>query len=292
MSAETCTELERKKVIAMLTAGGNKDLIKLVSARIYTTTKDTDTWLYSDLEGLLCFVMDYDAKSRYFIMFDPDSYEVLYEMELYKNFNKYYHNVTEDVQCFEICNGFIGFKFFDNNEAKMFSLVVNRFDDNFVNILFESQTNKMKPSKKKINKKFLEYCNILKEKFATKNIYDDNYIEDGLEICKSRYFELLNNITFDREKKEFKIGNIPKEFKRLFKDIGIKKSDFKNKELALNIFKHLVETMDNIDNVKREKTVIRRTRVNNDFKFNKNSNTSNIKSNLGVIGEENESKGM
>ena len=66
-----------------------------------------------------------------------------------------------------------------------------------------------------------------------------------MEIRKPRYFELLNNISFDREKKEFKIGKLPQEFKNMFKDIGIKKSDIKDPKCALNIFKNVIDILDN-----------------------------------------------
>jgi hypothetical protein len=46
---------------------------------------------------------------------------------------------------------------------------------------------------------------------------------------------------------------IPKEFKHMFKNLGLKKSVFKRPEIALGFFKHFIETLDNIDNKKREK---------------------------------------
>ncbi len=170
----TYTELERRKILSIL--GPERDLIKISFVGIYTTNKDGEKWLFSDLEGLLCFVLDYSMKTRYFIMFDADSFEKLFSFELYINFSNFYHTPLEEFHCFEVVNGFIGLRFNEINEANMFSLVVKKFDDNFVKMLFESHT---KANIKKDNKKkFLEDCALLKEKFEAKNTYDENYIED------------------------------------------------------------------------------------------------------------------
>lgn len=249
----TFTEIDKRKILSIL--GPDIELIKLASCKIYTTTKENDSWLYSDIEGFLCFVLDFKFKARFLIVFDMDTYKPTFRMELYHNFQQTYYEMSDDFHCFEVGNGFVGFKFFDINEAKMFSLVITKFDDDFVGMLLTNQTKKLTPLKTDMKKRYNEYCTILKNKFSSNNHFDENYIEEGLEIIKPRYFELLNNITFDREKKEFKVGHIPSEFKNLFKNIGIKKSDLKNPKLALNIVKSFIETIDNFDNVKREKTI-------------------------------------
>jgi hypothetical protein len=41
----------------------------------------------------------------------------------------------------------------------------------------------------------------------------------------------------------------------MFKSLGLKKSDFKNVQLALNIFKHFIETIDLLDNQKQLEAV-------------------------------------
>jgi hypothetical protein len=278
--SHTYTELERRKILSIL--GHDRELIQICFAGLYTTNKEAEKWLFSDLEGLLCFVLDYQLRTRYFIMFDSNSFEKLFSFELYNNFSTYYHTPLEDFHCFEAGNGFIGFKFNDQKEASTFSLVVKKFEDNFVKMLFENQSLN-RNTKKEDKKKFHEDCALIKEKFQAKNSFDENYIEDGLEICKPKYFDLLNNITFDREKKEFKMGHIPPEFKKLFKNIGIKKSDFKNTQLALNIFKHFIEGMDNYEHIRRE-TVVRKkgTIHNKNYKHEKNEN----KNLLDVITEE------
>lgn len=244
---EVFTELERRKILAIL--GTSRDLIKLTLAKIYTSDKNGENWLFSDLDGFLCFILDHNLKTRFFVMFDFDTYEKLFQFELYNDFSNAFQPLSDDFYCFEYAQSFIGFKFCDSKEANMFQLVVSKFNENFVNMLFESSSKTKKLLNKQENVHL--YCEILKEKFSGGKKLDETYIEDGLEICKSRYFELMNNISYDRDKKEFIIGKIPEQLKSMFKDCGLKKSDFKNTQFALNIFKHFIQTIDAIDSNKK-----------------------------------------
>jgi hypothetical protein len=252
--SHTYTELERRKILTIL--GPDIELIQVAFGGLYTTNKSAEKWLFSELEGLICFVLNYQMKTRYFILFDAETYEKLFSFELYNNFSSFYRIALDDFHYFEGGNGFIGFKFNDAKEAATFSVVIQKFEDNFTKMLFDNQSSHRK-SKREDRKRFIDDCLTLKEKFQSKNAYDDNYLEDGLEIHKPKYFDLLNNITFDRDKNEFKIGHISPEFKKLFRNIGIRKSDLRNPEFAVNIVKHFIEGMDNFEQVRRE-TVIRK----------------------------------
>jgi hypothetical protein len=241
---ENFQKLEKKKILAIL--GSNREMYKICLAKIYTSDKEGESWLYSDLEGFLCFVLDYNIKTRFLVMFDPTTYERLFQFELYNNFEKQYQKLADDFFCFEVGNGYIGFKFEDTKEASELHDIVKKFNDFLVDNLFDSNSKSNNVYNFKKQEIIVSYLEIIKEQFsAGKNKFDENYIEDGMEIRKPRYFELLNNIAFDREKKEFKIGKLPHEFKNMFKNIGIKKSDIKDPKSALNIIKNVIDVLDN-----------------------------------------------
>jgi len=250
--SECFQKLEKKKILSIL--GSNRELYKMCSAKIYTSNLAGDSWLYSDLEGFLCFVLDYNIKTRYFVLFDPLTYERLFQFELYNNFEKEFQKLAEDFFCFEAGNGFIGIKFDDQKEASEFNGIVRKFNDFLVDNLFDAnlQSNNVYNFKKQ--EVIVSYLEIIKQKFsASENKFNEDYIEDGMEIRKPKYLELLNNIAFDREKKEFKIGKLPQEFKDIFKNIGIKKSDIKDPKRALNILKNVIDVLDsNVDNKENE----------------------------------------
>lgn len=231
--------ITKRRIIAYL---GHKDLMKISKAKIFTTDCYAEHWLDSGLEGYLCFVTDSDTKTRYFIMYSYNNYEKLFEMELYNNFNSYYTVLTDYFHCFEFCNGFIGFRFFSADSAKVFKVTVNKFDDKLLHLLMSSKVKKGKSDG--VVKKNLE---IAKSKFyVSKMKYDSSYIEDEIFISKPRYFELLGNITYDNEKKIFIINE--KETKELLKRAGISKNKMKDTSFALDIFKKMIESLDNTEN--------------------------------------------
>jgi hypothetical protein len=241
--AESTYKIERNKILVIL--GSNRELIGISSSKLYTSGKDNSSWLYSDLQGLLCFILDHSAKSRYFVLFDPVNYEKLFQFELYENFISTWQDLSEDFYCFEFSNGFIGFKFKSEAEASVMNLCVKKFNESFCEMLYQSYAQIKNNMINKRNESLKIYYEILKEKFCDgKNIYGKEYIEDGLEICKPKYFDLINNISYDKEKKEFVIGNIPEHLKKTFKNVGLKKKHFKNRQLALNIFKNVMQSMD------------------------------------------------
>jgi hypothetical protein len=260
---------DRKRILSIL--GVDRDLINMATnAKLYSANSEAVRWLYSDLEGIPCFILDYNTQSKYIVLFDPDTYEVLFSIELYNNFANYYQQLSDDFHCFEVGNGFLGLKFSDNKEGDLFLLTISKFKDDFCKMLFQGCG---KNNKTNTRKWAQEYCSILKEKFGAKNTFDENYIEDGCTIIKPKYFEFLDSINYDHEKKEFLLDHITNEFKTMFKDIGIKKSDFKNPEVALTIVKTIVESMDSYDPKRRETTVKKRMSMAN----NKKVDTTNTR---------------
>jgi hypothetical protein len=239
----------QRRIVAFV--GPNRDLIKVVRARIFTSTKEASHWLDSGLEGYLCFVTDKEFKSRFFVLYQYVSYKKLFEMELYNNFNQYYTVLNPSFHCFEFGEGFIGIKFVIPESAQMFKIVVEKFDDKLLGMLMMGDT------KKKNNKDILNRnIKALKEKYASKTHYDSQYCEDGLFIVKPLYFDILNNIKFNKENNQFEVEG--EETKQLLKSFGMKKSDMKNTKLALDIFKQMIITLENIDDTTEHSKINKR----------------------------------
>jgi hypothetical protein len=223
--------------------GNGCELQALSCAKIYTAGKDADYWLFTDLEGFLCYVFDYNAKTRYLCLYDIETYELLFKFELYKEFEKYYNTVVDNFHCFEVNNGFIGLKFYDSNEANLFSVLVKKFNDDISKILLSINTTK-KGQTKQANEMIQIFKKKLNEDIVSKQDFNEHYIDESLEIVTPKQFELLNNIMFDREKQKFVIGEISNDLKKIFHKIGVKKSDFEDKGFALKIVKHFIQSYD------------------------------------------------
>ena len=193
----TYTDTERKRLLAII--GKSNEIHSITCVKIYTAGKDAEYWLYSDLEGFLCYVMNMEEKTRYLCLYDTETYELLFKFELYKDFEKFYYNITDNFHCFEVNNGFIGLKFYDKSEAKLFSVIVKKFNDEISKVLLSLNTTKKQGlNTQKTNEMIQKFKKKLNEDIISKQDFNDNYIEEDLVIVKPREFELLNNLIFDK----------------------------------------------------------------------------------------------
>jgi hypothetical protein len=262
MNLSQSEELIRKKILTIL--GSDKQLISMAQVRLYTSTKENenseenitqncDEWLFSNLEGNLCYVLDFNKKTRYLRLFQKITFQLLFSMEIYQNFSNFYTQIDPFFHCFEINNAFIGLQFLELNSANNFLLMIKKLNDQIVKIMLESGSMKVKESRKEKKKKVSENCEILKKNFGSEGKYGKEYCEDCMEICKPIFYELLNFMSYNRESKEFEVGTVPKEFRNLFKNMGIKKHMLKKADTTLNFFKYFIESLDKIENVSKRK---------------------------------------
>jgi hypothetical protein len=252
----TYTETERRRLLAII--GIENELQALTCAQIYTAGKDADFWLYSDLEGFLCYIFHMEEKTRYLCLYDTETYELLFKFELCKDFEKYYYNITENFHCFEVNSGFIGLRFYDVSEANFFSVIVKKFNDDISQAILSINTIKNKVSSKKINELLQIFKKKLNDDIFCKQELKEYKIEDSIQIVNPKHFELLNNIIFDRDKHKFVIGNISDDLKKIFNRIGVKKSDFNDKELALKIVKNFIQSYDMCQKGKMMGTIVKK----------------------------------
>lgn len=272
------SELEKRRIIAIL--GENSDLITMSISKIYTTNKNNKSWLYSGLEGFFCFILDFKEKRKFFVLYDLNNFELLFKLQLYSKFESNYKTLHNSFHCFETFKGFVGIKFASSEEANSFEKCVRKYDDNLTDQFFKKNINRRKNKYGK-GKEFLVILkNIFCQFFENKNSANTEKLENldivsninkneiikildfedfensisDIEIFKPRFYEILLKITYDKEKKLFNLQNVPSNLKNLFKKSGIKKSDFKNESLALNIFKFFMKIFDELQNNKKNKT--------------------------------------
>lgn len=281
-------ELTRKKIHSIL--GQSKQIICMADVRIYTTSKEsennpnnnnenpiTDEWLYSNIEGNLCYVLDSQKKTRYLRLYEPITFQLLFHMDVYENFSNFYTTIENNFHCFEFNNIFIGLYFLDASQANNFSLMTKKLNDMIVQIMLESE-NKEKESRAQKKSRFIENINMLKKKFKSEEKYSDDYCEDIMEINKPLFYDLLSFMHYNREKKEFEVGNVPKEFKNLFKTIGIKKHQLKKADTTLSFFKYFIQSFDLI-NTKNQRKVSNLSDSSDEEILNESENYNNDRKN-------------
>ena len=238
----------QKKILATLEPGLDLTLISS-NVKLYTSNKEGKNWLYSDLEGLLCFILDYNLKTKYLVLYNSFSFEKIFQYELYKDFQKYFKSLAPEFRCFEVDSGFIGLQFDKKSEAEKADFIISKFKDSFTDELFTSRplvkNEKNKERMKEItgdpnNPEDEGYYGILKRKFQVGKKYSEDYIESKIEINKARNFELLKTFSYNAEKKQFEIGEIKEELKDLFIDSGIRKKDLQDINYAFPIIKQII----------------------------------------------------
>ena len=213
-------DLTKKKILSILPP--NLDMYgEIFNAKLYSCDKEGKNWLYSDVEGFCCLLLSETFKTIYLAIYDPFSYEKLFQYELYKNFLKYFEKLAPDFLSFEIDSGFIGIRFETEEEATQFDSVIRRLlqlkDD-----IFGKQTKKQDNTKQN-SEKIKLYCEKLKETFGSGDKYDEKYSEDGTTILKHNNLKSLLNVSCNIETKQFKFGKISEELKEIFLSLGIKK---------------------------------------------------------------------
>ena len=229
--------IERKKMLAIIPS--NQEIQgDIYNIKIYSSDREGVDWLFSGLEGNLVLIVDFQVKTKYLAMFDPTNYQKVFQYELYVGFEKCFEELAPDFRSFEIESGFIGLQFDNPQDAENFKRTLERILQ-MKNIFTKSRT---KENQKLQQEKFQTYCKTLKGIFSEEEgKYDENYAEDGLSISKHRNFKVLNNISYNKEKKKFQFGKISEELKEMFLSYGIKKKDLETDiDFAFTLFKKVI----------------------------------------------------
>lgn len=230
-------ELKVKRIVSFLP--NSQEINAAMMARIYTGDPNGITWLDSRLDGILCFISDYQLKTFFIIMYDNFTFEKLFQYELYHESYKKAIICAPGFLSIEVEAGFLGFLFEKTEEADGFLGVLKKFGAFGAN-LFQGRMPGGE-SMKNIDKA-KTYLNNIKERFITDEMkkYDENFADDGIEIVRSRNVEILGPIYYDETLGKFQFEDLTDELKMIFKMNGIKKKDLEDVELGYSIIKKII----------------------------------------------------
>jgi len=82
----------RKKLLSFLS--NDSELLAMAQVKLMTTNKKFNFWLYSDLEGIICLILNYKEKAPYLALYNFKTIVKLFEIELYKDFSINYQNLA------------------------------------------------------------------------------------------------------------------------------------------------------------------------------------------------------
>ena len=166
MSERNKITLVQKKIIKSLLYG-SYDVMNIFFARIHTCGRNSEYWLYSGLEGALVYCIDIRVKACRFLMIDLKSYEIVFDCELYKKFDKAYKKGTERFYYFEVENGFIGFEIPNMEQAEILSASIISFGDDYIKKKLKEYKVMKENEIKEKSKKMIE---LLEKKLGQENM--------------------------------------------------------------------------------------------------------------------------
>ena len=92
------------------------------------TANPNHEWINSNLKGILCFIFDRElGKTPFFRLFSIENFELLFECELYYNFNENFIKFNDFFYYFEISGGFIGFSYLNQFHAENMKKIIEQF---------------------------------------------------------------------------------------------------------------------------------------------------------------------
>ena len=197
--------------------------------RLYTADFDSK-WIYSSLCGILTLSIDRSLQGAlFFRLYDPATYDLLFENELYYNFINSYKKLQDSFYAYDVVQGYIGFLFSDDATAENFKKSV-------------TQLNKKMEEKdlKKIHKKKFDKNEGIFSKITS--FFSGNKTTEKTTQIISKPTNVQQNmsIKFDFEKGKFDLQSLSPEMKRIFKKAGIEKKDLLDREFAPVLFEKIL----------------------------------------------------
>jgi len=216
--------LIQKKIIHSILYG-DYDIINIFFARIYTSGEESNFWLYSRLEGALIFCIDVRLKVAKFLLFNLKSFEIVFDCDLYRGFNKkFIKGSTNNFFYFGVNDGYIGLEIPNLEEVSLLEEVISLHSDD----MLKSRIRNFSPMREgELKEKGRKNIKILKQKLITSG---NKNIEKEIIFNQGELEKTINNIEIDDKNGilfiiENEYNDIIKKLKKLK---GIKISRLKN----------------------------------------------------------------
>ena len=194
MSERNKITLVQKKIIKSLLYG-SYDVMNIFFARIHTCGRNAEYWLYSGLEGALVYCIDIRVKSCRFLMIDLKSYEIVFDCELYKRFDKAYKKGTERFYYFEVENGFIGFEIPNMEQAEILSASIISFGDEYIKKKLKEYKVMKENEIKEKSKKMIEF---LEKRLGQKNM-QPKMLRSEIVLKHGLLEKMINTVELNEE---------------------------------------------------------------------------------------------
>lgn len=84
-----------------------------------------------NIDGILAFVVDRRRRVKQLRLFDINNFRLLFQVEIYLNFNVHYREIKSTFFCFPLPKLTVGIEFSNLEDAAFFKVLVDRFSPKF-----------------------------------------------------------------------------------------------------------------------------------------------------------------
>ena len=227
----------KKKIIDTIINKGNNKYIYLSSTycKLLTSVSSKKYFNYSGLKGGLFFYLNIENKCYDFILYDLNTFKILFKIELKRESFEYYKKLKKNFYYLEIPEGFIGFYFYNLIESDE----IYKICDN-INKKFETEQ-KIKTFIKKYTEKQskdIDYLydnlkNQLRNNINT-NIQNDNN-EKILDFNLNKIKIITKCVDYNSYKNKFEFIGNKNDFNLIISDNLINKGNIDFEENNLKI---------------------------------------------------------
>ena len=227
----------KKKIIDTIINKGNNKFIYLASTycKLLTSVSSKKYFNYSGLKGGLFFYLNIENKCYDFILYDLNTFKILFKIELKRESFEYYKKLKKNFYYLEIPEGFIGFYFYNLIESDE----IYKICDN-INKKFETEQ-KIKTFIKKYTEKQskdIDYLydnlkNQLRNNINT-NIQNDNN-EKILDFNLNKIKIITKCVDYNSYKNKFEFIGNKNDFNLIISDNLINKGNIDFEENNLKI---------------------------------------------------------
>ncbi len=179
-------------------------------------------WTFTNVLGALVFIIDRELDTFVFHIYDLTTFELRFEYELYEDIQ--YLELDKQFHAFEMEDCVAGLSFCDESDAKRFYSKVNALKPS-------SNAQSASSALKNDQKKKGGLLGFFGAKETKKKEVE---ITSVLSVTHNEHIGLNEDGTFD-------LDNIPENWKKIFKDAGIRKKDLRNPETAAEIIHTIAE---------------------------------------------------
>lgn len=199
--------------------------IVITKAKLFSALPTSSSFYYSDLQGILCFVVDIQKQCFKFVLYDTDSFEILLSIDLLETFKSLYTKIKPNFHSLEMNSGYLGFLIKEDKQfCEQMYTKINKINISIISELSErfNYDNVSTNNFDLLKKKFLHDFGLQEEQTSQ---LSNQQIKFYLENIK----EILSCFSYDESEKTFEYyGSVHKA-----KDL-LTENKIEERELILN----------------------------------------------------------